>query len=73
MSFQIDCGFKGFHSAGSYHKAYSNVANQDVLYPIKFLNTLRFPGLPNHKLTLKVGLPIMLLRNLNQNRGFVME
>ena len=45
----------------------SNVADQDILYPVEFLNPLRFPGLPNHKLTLKVGLPIMLLRNLNHN------
>ncbi|KAK4581326.1 hypothetical protein RGQ29_024831 [Quercus rubra] len=46
-----------------------NVADQDILYPIEFLNSLRFLGLPNYKLTLKVGLPIMLLRNLNQNEG----
>jgi ATP-dependent DNA helicase PIF1 len=56
-------------SSDSVCKASSNVADQDVLYPVEFLNTLRFPGLPNHKLTLKVGLPIMLLRNLNQNGG----
>uniref|UniRef100_A0A2N9J2K3 ATP-dependent DNA helicase n=1 Tax=Fagus sylvatica TaxID=28930 RepID=A0A2N9J2K3_FAGSY len=41
-------------SSDSVCKASSNVADQDVLYPVEFLNTLRFPGLPNHKLTLKV-------------------
>ena len=54
-------------------KASLNVADQDILYPIEFSNSLRFLRLPNHKLTLKVGLPIMFLRNLNQNEGLVME
>ena len=52
-------------SSDSICKASSNVPDQDLLYTVEFLNTLRFPGLPNHKLTLKIGLPIMLLRNLN--------
>ena len=30
----------------------------------KFLNSLKTSGIPNHKLTLKVGTPIMLVRNL---------
>jgi len=30
---------------------------------------MEFPGLPSHKLTLKVGAPIMLLRNINQTKG----
>ena len=54
-------------------KASLNVVDQDILYPIEFLNSLRFLGFPNHKLTLKVGLPIMLLRNLNQNEGLCNE
>ncbi|KAF1892864.1 hypothetical protein Lal_00035508 [Lupinus albus] len=35
----------------------------------KFLNTLSTSGLPNHKIKLKVGTPIMLLRNLDQSEG----
>jgi len=35
----------------------------------KFLNSLRTSGLPNHNITLKVGTPIMLLRNLDQFEG----
>ena len=36
-----------------------------VDYPIEFLNSIKLSGLSDHKLTLKVGAPIMLLRNLN--------
>jgi ATP-dependent DNA helicase PIF1 len=41
----------------------------DSLYPMEFLNTLQFNDIANHKLELKVGMPILLLRNLNQSIG----
>ncbi|KAH9556577.1 hypothetical protein CY35_07G036900, partial [Sphagnum magellanicum] len=43
--------------------------SMDSLYPVEFLNTLRFNGIANHELQLKVGVPILLLRNLNQSIG----
>jgi hypothetical protein len=41
----------------------------DALYPTNFLNTLKFSGIPDHELRLKVGLPVMLLRNINETAG----
>jgi ATP-dependent DNA helicase PIF1 len=41
----------------------------DSLYSVEFLNTLQFNGITNHKLELKVGVPILLLHNLNQSMG----
>jgi hypothetical protein len=39
--------------------------SMDSLYPVEFLNTLQFSCITNHKLELKVSVPILLLRNLN--------
>ncbi|XP_019234577.1 PREDICTED: uncharacterized protein LOC109215028 [Nicotiana attenuata] len=35
----------------------------------EFLNTIKCSGVPNHALTLKVGIPVMLLRNIDRSAG----
>ncbi|XP_052622539.1 uncharacterized protein LOC111886642 [Lactuca sativa] len=39
------------------------------LYSTYVLNGLKVSGFPNHKLILKVGVPIMLLKNIDQKNG----
>ncbi|XP_035840335.1 uncharacterized protein LOC110914132 [Helianthus annuus] len=39
------------------------------LFPPDVLNNLRLSGLPNHKLVLKLGAPMMLIRNIDQANG----
>ncbi|GKC60962.1 ATP-dependent DNA helicase PIF1-like protein, partial [Tanacetum coccineum] len=46
-----------------------NLEDMQIMYPPEFLNTLRFSGVPNHKLELKIGAPIILLRNTGLQRG----
>ncbi|XP_071712987.1 uncharacterized protein [Rutidosis leptorrhynchoides] len=45
-----------------------NLFAQQVYSP-EILNGLKVPGVPNHKLVLKTGVPIMLLRNIDQSKG----
>ncbi|XP_076946714.1 uncharacterized protein LOC143618348 [Bidens hawaiensis] len=47
-----------------------NDAIDPSLYSPDVLNGLKIPGLPHHKLAIKVGVPVMLLRNINQKEGF---
>ena len=41
--------------------------NREDVYSVEFLNTIRASGLPNHLIRLKIGCPIMLLRNIDQS------
>ncbi|XP_076920154.1 uncharacterized protein LOC143581216 [Bidens hawaiensis] len=50
----------------------SESVNEDFdpsLYSPDVLNGLKFPGCSNHQLILKVGVPVMLLRNIDQKNG----
>ncbi|XP_074315582.1 uncharacterized protein LOC141651784 [Silene latifolia] len=38
-------------------------------YPTEYLNSLVLQGVPRHELKLKVGMPVMLLRNISPVRG----
>lgn len=52
------------------YKSVDTVMNQDevVNYPVEFLNSLDLPGLPPHIINMKIGVPIILLRNINPPR-----
>ncbi|CAH9068975.1 unnamed protein product [Cuscuta epithymum] len=39
------------------------------LHTPEFLNSIKLSGVPNHELTLKVGTPVMLLRNIDHSMG----
>ncbi|GJR42851.1 negative regulator of systemic acquired resistance [Tanacetum coccineum] len=58
-----------YNSVDEICKASTDTLDQQHLYLIEFLNTLNFPEMPLHALKLKKELPIMLLRNVNPNKG----
>ena len=53
-----------------YFSADEALSDDDVsMYPVEFLNSLTPSGMPPHKLSLKTGAVIMLLRNLDIRKG----
>ncbi|GKA52182.1 ATP-dependent DNA helicase PIF1-like protein [Tanacetum coccineum] len=54
-----------YNSANKVSKTSTDVLDQQHLYPVEFLNSLNFLGMPPHVLNLKKELPIMLLQNVN--------
>ncbi|XP_058761349.1 uncharacterized protein LOC131634741 [Vicia villosa] len=60
---------RDYYNANSVDKSeIHDPAVVDILTP-EFLSSLRTSGLPNHHLKLKVGTPIMLMRNIDQAEG----
>uniref|UniRef100_A0ABD2WPE2 DNA helicase Pif1-like 2B domain-containing protein n=1 Tax=Trichogramma kaykai TaxID=54128 RepID=A0ABD2WPE2_9HYME len=41
----------------------------ELEYPTNYLQSLRFPGFPVHKLRFKIGSIVMLIRNISINDG----
>ena len=58
-----------YKSSDEICKGSTDALDQEQLYPIEFLNSLKFQGMPPHNLKLKLVLPVMLLRNLNPSQG----
>ena len=60
---------KQYLSCDRISKAPGSHESLDILYPVEFLNSLNGNNFPTHELILKKGVPIMLLRNINQSIG----
>jgi ATP-dependent DNA helicase PIF1 len=60
---------KEYRSCDTIIKGPNTNDEYDLLYPVEFLNSLHGNNFPQHLLVLKKGVPIMLLRNLNQSEG----
>ncbi|KAL5647488.1 hypothetical protein ACJX0J_041843, partial [Zea mays] len=56
-------------SCDTISKASECIADFDMLYPTEFLYSINAANFPCHKLVLKRGVTVMLLRNLNQTAG----
>ncbi|VFQ95830.1 unnamed protein product, partial [Cuscuta campestris] len=60
---------KSYKSCDEICKASQDTNDVEIGYPTEFLNTLTFPGMPPHVLTLKEGIPVLMLRNINPGLG----
>jgi hypothetical protein len=58
---------KVYHSADSISKEGQDGA--EIMYPVEYLNTIKASGLPLAKLSLKLGCPVMVLRNMDPANG----
>ena len=68
--FSISGEEKIYNSADSIDPSDTSSVNNEALSP-DFLNTIKVSGLPNHSLRLKVGCPVMVLRNIAPTNGLM--
>jgi ATP-dependent DNA helicase PIF1 len=66
---QLTSAQMSYYSSDCIDDSTANHSTMEALYPTKFLNTLSINELPDHVLHVKIGVPIMLLRNLDPTRG----
>ncbi|XP_016503039.2 uncharacterized protein LOC107821146 [Nicotiana tabacum] len=60
---------KSYLSSDTICNSDSTYSALEHVHTPEFLNTIKCSGVPNHALTLKVGIPLMLLRNIGQSAG----
>jgi hypothetical protein len=58
-----------FESSDIICKTTDHMADVDILYPPEFLHKVDPANFPRHKISLKIGVPVMLLRNINLSMG----
>ena len=59
---QTDGVSRDYFSSDSFEISDTTSDQNDTLYAVEYLNSLEFSGLSSHKLTMKVGASVMLLR-----------
>jgi ATP-dependent DNA helicase PIF1 len=62
---QLEGEDKIYRSCDTVCKAVTLNEDVNMLYSKEFLNSLKFPGIPDHELKLKLGLSVMLMHSLN--------
>ncbi|CAN7058013.1 unnamed protein product, partial [Brassica oleracea var. botrytis] len=67
---RLDGDQKIYYSADSIDPRDKGLVNNESLGP-DFLNTIKVSGLPNHRLRLKIGCPVMVLRNCQPSAGLM--
>ena len=46
-----------------------DTGEKSAMFPVEYLNSLSISGMPRHTLRLKIGAPLILIRNLNTKEG----
>ncbi|XP_070008573.1 uncharacterized protein [Nicotiana sylvestris] len=60
---------KSYLSSDTICKSDHAFTSLEHIHTPEFLNSIKCSGIPNHSITLKVGVPVMLLRNIDQSSG----